>query len=154
MLMEEANEAKLKQFKNIEQNIKKSLNECESMYSKLSKYNDLITYEELYNLTDEDNEKFIIIRDETHKKEDMILEIKEELISLLELDIEWNITNKKDNSEFEDMEEYIKNSDIYYNYFQLEIMIGLLFDKLKQLNIPRNIPIKHELHHHSHGGCC
>ena len=64
MLAQEANKTKIEIFNIISENIqKKKIMESSDMYNQLSQYNNLITYEELYDLTEEDIEnsmKFVI----------------------------------------------------------------------------------------------
>ena len=66
------------------------------------KYNDLITYEELYELNDADKENFIKIRDRAHEMEHSLLHYKEDLIRLVEGDVEWFLTDddSKDNDNY------------------------------------------------------
>ncbi|RAP44252.1 hypothetical protein [uncultured Methanosphaera sp.] len=151
MLFDEAQKIKKEKFHDIENRINDSINECIEMYEFLSGYNDLIVYEELYSLTDDDKEKFIDIRDRSHEIEHLLIHYKEDIIFLIESDIEWLLTNSMDDeSNLNDF----KNSTVYYNYFKLEIIVSLIFDKLKNLNIPRKKELNDALHVHNGGGCC
>lgn len=151
MLVDEAKEHKENEFNKVQKKIYDFINECESMYTFLSKYNDLITYEELYDLTEEDKECFIKIRDKSHDIEHLLLHCREDLIGLIEGDIEWFLTDEESRSNknyFDD----ISSSDVFFNCFRVEIYLSLIFDKLKQLNIPRKVESK--LYVHQGGGCC
>ncbi|WP_323737224.1 hypothetical protein PXD04_04570 [Methanosphaera sp. ISO3-F5] len=149
MYFDEANKHREFEFNQVQKNVDELIVECEGMYSSLLKYNDLITYEELYELTDEDKENFIKIRDRAHEMEHSLLHYKEDLIRLVEGDVEWFLTDVESNDNYFD--DYQK-SNVFFNYFRAEISLALLFDKLKQLNVPRkNVS---ELHVHSGGGCC
>ena len=149
MLFDEAKKHKESEFNQVQKKIGELIVECDGMYSSLLKYNDLITYEELYELTDEDKENFIKIRDRAHEMEHSLLHYKEDLIRLVEGDVEWFLTDDESNDNYFD--DYEK-SNVFFNYFRAEISLALLFDKLKQLNVPRKSVS--ELHVHSGGGCC
>ena len=149
MYFDEANKQKEFEFNQVQKNVDELIVECEGMYSSLLKYNDLITYEELYELTDDDKENFIKIRDRAHEMEHSLLHFKEDLIRLVEGDVEWFLTDDESNDNYFD--DYQK-SNVFFNYFRAEISLALLFDKLKQLNVPRRSVS--ELHVHSGGGCC
>ena len=151
MLFDEANKQKEYEFDNVQNKINNLLVECEGMYRSLLKYNDLITYEELYELTDEDKDNFIGIRDRAHEMEHSLLHYKEDLIRLVEGDVEWFLT---DDDSFDDENYYDKyyGSNVFFNYFNVEICLSLLFDKLKQLGVPRMLVS--DLHVHNGGGCC
>lgn len=149
MLFDEAKKHKESEFNQVQKKIEELIVECDGMYSSLLKYNDLITYEELYELTDEDKENFIKIRDRAHEMEHSLLHYKEDLIRLVEGDVEWFLTDDESNDNYFD--DYEK-SNVFFNYFRAEISLALLFDKLKQLNVPRKSVS--ELHVHSGGGCC
>lgn len=151
MLFDEAKKHKESEFNQVQKNIDDLIVDCDDMYRSLLKYNDLITYEELYELTDADKENFIKIRDRAHEMEHSLLHYKEDLIRLVEGDVEWFLTDdeSKDNDNyFDDYNEV----DVFFMYFRAEISLALLFDKLKQLNVPRKRVS--ELHVHSGGGCC
>ena len=62
MLFDEAKKHKESEFNQVQKNIDDLIVECDDIYRSLLKYNDLITYEELYELTDADKENFIKIR--------------------------------------------------------------------------------------------
>lgn len=149
MLFDEANKHREFEFNQVQKKIDDLIVECESKYRFLLKYNDLITYEELYDLTEEDKENFIKIRDRAHEMEHRLLHYKEDLIRLVEGDVEWFLTDDESNDNYFD--DY-RNSNVFFNYFRAEISLALLFDKLKQLNVPRKSVS--ELHVHSGGGCC
>ena len=151
MLFDEANKQKEDALKQVQKNIDDLIVECEGMYTSLLKYNDLITYEELYDLTDEDKDNFIRIRDRAHEMEHSLLHYKEDLIHLIEGDVEWFLTDENSFANKNYFNNYY-DSKVFFNCFRLEISLALLFDKLKQLNVPR----KHvsELHIHKGGGCC
>lgn len=153
MLVEEASKNKLELFNNISEDLKNKIVEAESMYSKLSEYNDLITYEELYDLTDDDKAIFHDIRDKSHDFEHELIHIKEDLLMILELDIEWVLTNGN-SDDSDELSNTLRNSQIYYDFFKFEIILSLIFDKLKQLNVPRKKERSHHLHVHKSGGCC
>ncbi len=149
MLFDEANKHREFEFNQVQKKIDDLVVECDDMYRSLLKYNDLITYEELYELTDDDKENFIKIRDRAHEMEHSLLHFKEDLIRLVEGDVEWFLTDDESNDNYFD--DY-RNSNVFFNYFRAEISLALLFDKLKQLNVPRKSVS--ELHVHSGGGCC
>ncbi len=150
MLFDEAKKHKESEFNQVQKKIDDLIVECDGMYYSLLKYNDLITYEELYELADDDKANFIRIRDRAHELEHSLLHYKEDLIRLVEGDVEWFLTDDSlDDGEY--FEDYY-NSNVFFNYFRAEISIALLFDKLKQLNVPRRTVS--ELHVHSGGGCC
>ncbi len=153
MLLDEARKQKKYEFNQVQKKINDLIIECESMYVSLLKYNDLITYEELYTLTQDDKNNFIRIRDRAHDMEHLLLHYKDELISLIEGDVEWFLTDEDVATNKNYFNEYY-NSDIFFNYFRAEIDLSLLFDKLKQLNIPRKTEFNHNLHVHHGGGCC
>jgi hypothetical protein len=102
MYFDEANKHREFEFNQVQKNVDELIVECEGMYSSLLKYNDLITYEELYELTDEDKENFIKIRDRAHEMEHSLLHYKEDLIRLVEGDVEWFLTDddSKDNDNY------------------------------------------------------
>lgn len=153
MLVEEAKKQKKHEFDIVQKKINELMIECENMYRSLLKYNDLITYEELYTLSEEDKNDFIKIRDRAHEIEHLLLHYREDLIGLIEGDVEWFLTDDDplvDKSFFKDY----NNSDIFFNCFRVEISLGLLFDKLKQLNVPRKSKSHYHLHVHNGGGCC
>ena len=52
------------------------------------------------------------------------------------LDIEWVLTNNE-NKQAKQQLDNLRKSNIFYDFFNLEIILGLIFDKLKQLNVPR-----------------
>ena len=153
MLVDEANKQKEYEFDRVQNNINDLLVECEDMYRSLLKYNDLITYEELYELTDVDKENFIKIRDRAHEMEHLLLHYREDLISLIEGDVEWFLTDN-DSATNKDYFNNYYNSNLFFNCFRVEINLSLLFDKLKQLNVPRKTEFNHKLHVHHGGGCC
>lgn len=152
MLVEEASKNKLEIFSNISEDLKNKIVEAEQMYGKLSEYNDLITYEELYDLTDNDKAIFSDIRNKAHDFEHELLHIKEDLLMILEPDIEWVLTNGS--KEDDELSNTLRNSQIYYDFFKFEIILSLIFDKLKQLNVPRKKERSPHLHVHKSGGCC
>lgn len=153
MLVDEARKQKQYEFNQVQNNINDLITECEGMYTFLLKYNDIITYEELYTLSEEDNDEFIRIRDRTHEVEHLLVHCREDLMALIDGDIEWFLIDDTSSSDGDYFADYL-DSDVFFNCFRLEVVISLLFDKLKQLNVPR----KHESHFHlySHhgGGCC
>ncbi|HIJ15344.1 MAG TPA: hypothetical protein HA277_02970 [Methanosphaera sp.] len=151
MLFDEANKQKKFEFNQVQKKIGDLLVECEDMYAFLLKYNDMITYEELYELTEDDKDNFIKIRDRAHEMEHSLLHYKEDLIRLVEGDVEWFLTDVDSGSDEKFFDDYYE-SKVFFNYFQVEICLGLLFDKLKQLNVPRKSVS--ELHVHHGGGCC
>ena len=153
MLAQEANKTKIEIFNIISENIQKKIMESSDMYNQLSQYNNLITYEELYDLTEEDIEKFHEIRDRAHEFEHELIHIKEDLIKNMVLDIEWVLTNNE-NKQAKQQLDNLRKSDIFYDFFNLEIILGLIFDKLKQLNVPRKKCSHQHLYSHKSGGCC
>ena len=88
MLLNEAKKQKQYEFNQVQQKINDLMVECEEMYGFLLKYNDLITYEELYTLSEKDKENFIEIRDRAHEMEHLLLHYREDLIGLVEGDVE------------------------------------------------------------------
>ena len=102
-------------------------------------------------MTDEDKDAFVVISDRAHEMEHTLLHCRADLINLVESDVEWFLT---DDDCFSD-ENYFKDYyslDVFFNCFRLEISLALLFDKLKQLNVPRKS--ESALHVHKGGGCC
>lgn len=59
MLVDEANKQKEHEFEKIQNKIDDLIIECEEMYRFLLNYNDLITYEELYTLSEMDISDFL-----------------------------------------------------------------------------------------------
>lgn len=153
MLVDEAKKQKEEEYNRVQNKIRELIVECEGMYAFLLKYNDLITYEELYSLSDEDKDNFIKIRDRAHEMEHLLLHYREDLISLIEGDVEWFLTDADSVTNKDYFKNYY-NSDIFFDCFRAEIGLSLLFDKLKQLNVPRKSEFNHNLHVHHGGGCC
>lgn len=153
MLVDEAKVHKDKEFEKVRDKIVNLVVECEGLYRSLLKYNDMITYEELYDLSGEDVESFNRIRDRAHEIEHSLLHCRADLMDLIDGDVEWFLTDDdcfNDENYFDDL----KSSDIFFDCFRLEISLALLFDKLKQLNVPRKTDSHLHLHVHKGGGCC
>ena len=153
MLLDEAKKQKEYEFNQLQKKINDLISECENLYNFLLKYNDLITYEELYTLSEEEKDEFIKIRDRAHEMEHLLLHYREDLIGLVEGDVEWFLTDDEPLDERTFFKEYY-SSDIFFKCFRIEISLSLLFDKLKQLNVPRRIDPHFQLHVHNSGGCC
>lgn len=153
MLLNEAKKQKEYEFNQVQQKINDLMVECEEMYGFLLKYNDLITYEELYTLSEKDKENFIEIRDRAHEMEHLLLHYREDLIGLVEGDVEWFLTDDDSLDDESFFSDYY-SSKIFFNCFRVEISLSLLFDKLKQLNVPRKTKSHFHLHVHNGGGCC
>ena len=85
--------------------------------------------------------------------EHLLLHYREDLIGLVEGDVEWFLTDD-DSSDDESFFSDYYSSKIFFNCFRVEISLSLLFDKLKQLNVPRKTKSHFHLHVHNGGGCC
>lgn len=153
MLVDEAKKHKEYEFSQLQEKIDNLICECEKLYTFLLKYNDLITYEELYTLSDEEKDEFVKIRDRAHEMEHSLLHYREDLIGLIEGDVEWFLTDDEPLNEKNFFSEYY-SSDLFFKCFRIEISLSLLFDKLKQLNVPRKTDSHFQLHVHNGGGCC
>ena len=131
MLLNEAKKQKEYEFNQVQQKINDLMVECEEMYGFLLKYNDLITYEELYTLSDEEKDEFVKIRDRAHEMEHSLLHYREDLIGLIEGDVEWFLTDDEPLNERNFFSEYY-SSDLFFKCFRIEISLSLLFDKLNR----------------------